>query len=52
MAKAQQENAIRDFRRLPEPVRIDQLTTTQPASQPPDPELGRDPHDDALRAGG
>jgi hypothetical protein len=40
------------YRKLPEPIRLDQVTTTQPASDAPAPDLGRDPdHDFMLRFG-
>jgi hypothetical protein len=37
---------------LPEPIRLDQVTTTQPASDAPSPDFGRDPdHEWMLRFG-
>jgi hypothetical protein len=48
----QEPQAAPDFRHLPERVPLDQLTTSQPASDPPSPDFGRDPdHEWMLRFG-
>jgi hypothetical protein len=40
------------YRKLPEPIRLDQVTTSQPASDAPSPDFGRDPdHEWMLRFG-
>jgi hypothetical protein len=40
------------YRKLPEPIRLDQVTTTKPASDAPAPDMGRDPdHEWMLRFG-
>jgi hypothetical protein len=44
--------AMPDFRHLPEPIRLAETTTAQPASEPPSPDFGRDPdHEWMLRFG-
>ena len=36
------------FRHLPEPIRLADMTTSQPASEATDPEMGRDPNRDFM----
>jgi hypothetical protein len=43
---------VTDFSQLPERIPLDQMTTSQPASDPPSPDFGRDPdHEWMLRFG-
>lgn len=45
-------SAAPDFRYLPEPIRLEETTTTEPASEPPSPDFGLDPdHEWMLRFG-
>jgi hypothetical protein len=36
------QHEAQDFRRLPEPIRLEDMVTTQEARDAPDPTLGRD----------
>jgi hypothetical protein len=38
----------RDYRRLPDPVRLEDTIATQDAGPPPDPEGGQDPERDFM----
>ncbi len=49
---AQDPEPAPDFRHLPDRIPLDQLKTSQPASDPPSPDFGRDPdHEWMLRFG-
>lgn len=39
------------FRHLPEPIPLDKLVEERPSSDPPDPDMGRDPNHDWLLRG-
>jgi hypothetical protein len=47
-AVEQPAEARRDYRRLPEPVDLDETIATHETDPPPDPEGGRDPERDFM----
>lgn len=50
-ASASETDASQRYRHLPERVPLDELITEEPASDAPDPEMGRDPDRDWMLRG-